>query len=217
MESTYSGALSFLRRKYSKQSRDADIAVVGIPLDLATTNRPGARFGPAGIRATSVQMAWTRPYGRDFNPRTCLDIIYCGDVSFDFTVPTSIPEAIKEQIAEIAATDCGTLYLGRDHYIVYPVLRTLHKIHRTLSLIHFGAHTDTWKDSSGDSLMDQATMFRHAAMEGLVDPTRSVQVWIRTYISNTMGFHILDAPFVHETDAEIVAVIIRDVVCDHKA
>ena len=48
-EPTYGGALSFLRRKYTRELDGVDVAVSGVPLDLATTNRPGARFGPAGI------------------------------------------------------------------------------------------------------------------------------------------------------------------------
>ena len=117
MESTYSGALSFLRRTYTKQTEGADIAIVGVPLDLATTNRPGARFGPAGIRAASANMAWTRPYGRDFDPRARLDIVDYGDVSFDFSRPNTIPAAIEAQLAGILATGCATLCLGGDHYI----------------------------------------------------------------------------------------------------
>ncbi|MGI9263636.1 MAG: arginase family protein, partial [Gammaproteobacteria bacterium] len=62
-EPTYSGVQSFLRRKYSKELDGVDVAVVGIPLDLATSNRPGARFGPAAVRSASAIMAWERPYG----------------------------------------------------------------------------------------------------------------------------------------------------------
>ncbi|MCB1467933.1 MAG: agmatinase, partial [Rhizobiaceae bacterium] len=45
-EPTYAGALSFMRRKYSKKVAGADAIVWGIPFDAAVTNRPGARFGP---------------------------------------------------------------------------------------------------------------------------------------------------------------------------
>src|SRR5262245_22242934 len=45
-EPTFSGALSLFRRPYSKNIADADIVVSGVPMDLATSNRPGSRFGP---------------------------------------------------------------------------------------------------------------------------------------------------------------------------
>ena len=67
-ESTYAGARSFMRRRYSRDLTGVDVAVSGVPLDLATTNRPGARFGPAGVRAASANLAWPGgnwPFGFD--------------------------------------------------------------------------------------------------------------------------------------------------------
>ena len=61
-EATYAGALSFLRRPYTRDLADADIAVTGIPFDLATTNRPGARLGPRAVRAASAQLSWGPPW-----------------------------------------------------------------------------------------------------------------------------------------------------------
>ena len=52
-ENTYAGALSFMRRNYTRVLDGVDVAISGIPLDLATTFRPGARFGPAAVRAAS--------------------------------------------------------------------------------------------------------------------------------------------------------------------
>src|SRR5687768_311547 len=51
---TYAGALSFMRRKYSKNVKGADAVVWGIPFDAAVTNRPGARFGPQAIRRAAA-------------------------------------------------------------------------------------------------------------------------------------------------------------------
>jgi len=59
-ESTYAGITSFMRRRYSRDLRGADVAVSGVPFDTATSNRPGARFGPRGIRAASTGIAWER-------------------------------------------------------------------------------------------------------------------------------------------------------------
>ena len=56
-EPTYAGAVSFMRRKYTRDLKGVDLVVSGVPLDTATTNRPGARFGPRAIRAASTIMA----------------------------------------------------------------------------------------------------------------------------------------------------------------
>ena len=67
-EPTYSGVTSFLRRKYTKDLSGVDVAVVGVPFDVATTGRPGTRFGPRAIRAASTMLAWCQPYAWGFDP-----------------------------------------------------------------------------------------------------------------------------------------------------
>src|SRR5678810_132217 len=144
-EHTFAGALSFLRRRYSKDLQGVDVAVVGVPFDLATTNRPGARFGPAAIRAASAIMAWDRPYGWDYDPRERLAIVDYGDVSFDFAQTEAIPATIQEQIGRIVSAGAAPLSLGGDHWISLPALRAVHERHGPLSFVHFDAHTDTWE------------------------------------------------------------------------
>ena len=214
-EHTYSGALSFLRRRYSKDLGGVDVAVVGVPFDLATTNRPGARFGPAAIRAASAIMAWDRPYGWDYDPRERLSVVDYGDVSFDFAQTAQIPGTIEEQIATIVAAGAAPLSLGGDHWISLPALRAVHRAHGPLSLVHFDAHTDTWEDEPG-RLYHHGTMFRHAANDGLIVPERSVQIGIRTHNPDTMGFHVLDAPRVHAGGTQSVIDAVRELTAGHK-
>ena len=57
-EPAYSGATSFMRRKYTRDLAGVDLAVIGVPYDLAVTNRPGTRFGPRAIRQASSIMGW---------------------------------------------------------------------------------------------------------------------------------------------------------------
>lgn len=57
IEPSYSGALSFFRRRYSRDLTGVDLAMTGVPFDLSVSNRPGTRFGPAGIRKVSAQYA----------------------------------------------------------------------------------------------------------------------------------------------------------------
>ena len=195
-EPTYSGALSFLRRKYTKELDGVDLAVVGIPFDLATTNRPGTRFGPRGIRAASASLAWCLPYAWGFDPFERLNVIDWGDVAFDPGQPHLAPEAIRAQLAVFAERGVTVLALGGDHFVSYPALQALHAVHGPLSLIHFDAHSDTWHDDDGR--IDHGTMFFHAARQGLVDPARSIQVGMRTWNEQAHGFQVLDARWLHE-------------------
>jgi agmatinase len=195
-EPTFSGALSFLRRRYTKDLDGVDVAVVGIPFDLATTNRPGTRFGPRGIRAASASLAWCRPYAWGFDPFERLNVIDWGDVAFDPGTPHLAPEAIRAQLEVLARKKVTVLALGGDHFVSYPALQALHAVHGPLSLIHFDAHCDTWDDSDGR--IDHGTMFFHAAKQGLVDPSRSIQVGMRTWNAETHGYQVLDARWLHE-------------------
>ncbi len=214
-EHTYSGALSFLRRRYTRDLDGVDVAVTGIPLDLATTNRPGTRFGPAGIRAASAQLSWGPPWPWGFDPTERLAIIDYGDCSFDFGRPEGIPAKIEAHAEAILRHDVSLLCLGGDHFLTLPLLRAHAKRHGPLALIHFDAHSDTWKDEEGR--MDHGTMFFHAAREGIVIPERSVQIGIRTHNSDPMGFTWLDAGWVHEHGTDAVIAETRKIVGDHPA
>jgi agmatinase len=195
-EQCYAGALSFLRRKYSRDLTGIDIAVTGVPLDLATTFRPGARFGPQAVRAGSVQLTELKSFPFGFDPFDHLAVVDYGDCYFDHGHPMKIPEIITTHISEILNAGAKSLVLGGDHFLTLPVLRAHAAAFGPLSLVHFDAHSDTWPDDGEE--INHGSMFTRAVREGLVDPARSVQIGLRTWNDDDWGFTILDAPWVHE-------------------
>lgn len=198
VENTYAGVLSFMRRKYSRDLAGVDVAVTGVPLDLATTFRSGARLGPAAVRAASVQLAELMAFPWGFDPFDELAVVDYGDCWFDAHNPLSIAPAIAAHARTILASGAKMLTLGGDHFITYPLLQAhAEKYGKPLSLVHFDAHCDTWPDDNPASL-NHGTMFYKAVKEGLVDPATSVQVGIRTWNDDFMGFNVIDAPWVHE-------------------
>ncbi|WP_423910311.1 agmatinase [Candidatus Spongiihabitans sp.] len=213
-EHNYSGALSFARRKYSKDLAAADLAVTGIPFDTATTNRPGARFGPRGIRAASTEVAWQRNWPWEFDALELLKIADYGDCSFDQGRPEEVPNQIQAHIETILNTDTAVLSLGGDHFLTLPILRAHVKKYGPVSLLHFDAHTDTWKDEAGR--IDHGTMFFHAVKEGLVIPEESVQVGIRTTNDEPLGFNIFHADWIHKHGVEKLIDNIKNILEDHK-
>ncbi|MGK3965917.1 agmatinase [Sorangium sp. So ce1667] len=215
-EPMYAGALSFLRRKYSRDLTGVDVAVTGLPLDTATVHRPGARFGPRAVREASALLAWDRPYGCELDPLERLAVVDYGDCQWDLGRPMEVPAAIEAHIAGILRGGAAPLSIGGDHFVTLPVLRALHRQHGTLSLIHFDAHSDTWSHDDEAGRIDHGTMFFQAAREGIVDPARSVQIGIRTYNPDTCGFQILDAPWVHRNGAAAVIQRVREAVAGRK-
>lgn len=212
---TFGGALSFLRRKYSRDIADVDIVVTGVPFDMATTGRPGARLGPRGIRVGSVGLAELTAYPWGFDPFDYLAVVDYGDVYIDTGYPDQVVERVEAHADEILDSDSMMITFGGDHFITYPLLRAHAKRHGPLSLIHFDAHCDTWPDDGGR--LDHGSMFLRAAREGLIDPARSVQIGIRTMNDDDHGFTILGAPWVHRNGIPATIDVVREVVGDHCA
>jgi agmatinase len=207
-EYMYSGALSFCRRKYSRDLSTADAVVAGVPFDTAVTNRSGCRLGPRAIRAASVNLAWARAWPSAFDPFERLRVIDWGDLSWDHGYPADVPAAIEEGVARLIAGGAKALLLGGDHFLSYPSLKAHAARHGApLALVQFDAHTDTWKDGPGR--IDHGTMFRHAVLEGIVDPAASIQVGIRTTNDDPCGFEVYDAVKVHEEGWRAAAAAIR--------
>ncbi len=125
-EPTYSGALSFMRRKYTKDLAGVDVAITGIPLDIATSHRPGTRYGPAGIRAASAQLAWGAPWPWGFDPFDRLAVIDYGDCIWDHGRPAKIPAAIQSHAQTIIQAGVSMVALGGDHFLSLPLLRAQH-------------------------------------------------------------------------------------------
>jgi agmatinase len=195
LEMTYGGALSFLRRVYSRDLEGVDVAVMGVPFDNAVTYRPGTRLGPRAIREASVQLAELKAFPWGFDPFDTLRVVDFGDVMLDPHHPETVQPAIQEQAAEVIASGAKLLTLGGDHSISYPLIKAHAEAHGPVALIQVDAHCDTWEDD-GTSI-DHGTMFARAAAEGVIDVSRSTQIGLRTYNDSDHGFEIITSPWIH--------------------
>lgn len=215
-EATFGGALSFMRRRYTKDLTGVDLAITGVPFDQAVTNRPGTRFGPRAIREASTLQAFDAPYGWDgFDVNAEFTLVDYGDVAFDYAKVQDFPAALTAHIGRILDAGVSTLALGGDHYITYPILKAYAERFGPLSLLQFDAHTDTWPDDDPDRI-DHGTMFYKAVKEGLVDPSRSVQVGIRTTNDDPLGVNIIDAREVHLEGPVNTVRKIKTILGDHQ-
>ena len=212
-ENTFGGALSFLRRKYTKDLSDIDICVTGVPFDQSVTNRPGTRLGPRAVREASALQAFDPPYGWDYDPLSELAIADYGDLAFDYARVAEFPDALTNHIRGILATETASVAIGGDHYISFPILKAYAEKYGPMALVHFDAHSDTWPDDDMDRI-DHGTMFYKAAKMGLIDVERSVQIGIRTTNEDTLGITTLDARFVHENGPADTAKRVKDIVGD---
>ena len=207
-EMTYGGALSFLRRRYTRDLGGIDVAVMGVPYDAAVTFRPGCRLGPRAIRAASVQLGELKAFPFGFDLLEALAIADWGDCLIDPHHPETVLATIEAAATGIIATGTRLLALGGDHFVAYPLLRAHAARHGPLALLQVDAHGDLWPDDPGR--MDHGTMMGRAIREGLIDPARSTQAGIRTFHDTDMGLEVLTAPWIHRNGIAAALEIIQD-------
>ena len=204
---TFAGALSFMRRRFTKDLRGVDVAVWGVPFDAAVSNRPGTRFGPQAIRRASAIFDNDPQYPFNRDLFTDMAVIDYGDCLLDYGNHQETPAAIERQAAAILDSGAFMLTLGGDHYITWPILKAHAAKHGPLALVQFDAHQDTWLDDAGR--IDHGSFVARAAREGIIDPDRSIQIGIRTHAPDDCGIQILYGHQVEEMSAgEIASTII---------
>ena len=173
----FAGPATFARLPSLDSVGRADVAVVGVPFDAGVSYRPGARFGPAHIRQSSRLL---RPYNpaQDVSPFAAQQVADAGDIAVN---PFDIQDAIRAVEAgadQLLGRADRLLTLGGDHTIALPLLRSVHKRHGAVAVLHFDAHLDTWDTYFGEPYT-HGTPFRRASEEGLIDSSRSLHVGIR--------------------------------------
>ena len=206
---TFAGVLSFMRRRFTKNLRGVDAVVWGIPFDAATSNRPGARFGPQAIRRASAifDNDPQYPFSRDLFAE--LAVIDYGDCLLDYGNHQETPAAIERQANAILASGAFLMTLGGDHFITWPLLKAHVAKHGPLALVQFDAHQDTWFDDN--RRIDHGSFVARAARDGLIDVDRSIQIGIRTHAPEDFGIRIL---YGHEVE-EMAATEIARTILDH--
>ncbi len=212
-ENAFGGAVSFLRRRYSKDLAGVDLAITGIPFDQAVTHRPGTRFGPRAIREASCLQPFDPPYGWGYDPLSELAVIDYGDMAFDYAMVSDVPARIRAHLAGILAAGPGAITLGGDHYLTFPALQAFAERFGPVAVIQFDAHSDLWQDDDLTRI-DHGTMMYKAVRTGLVDVKHSVQIGIRTDCDDYLGMNVIDAPEVHESRMADVAARVREIVGD---
>ena len=173
----FAGPGTLFRLPTQTDATGLDIAIIGVPLDIGTSNRPGTRFGPRQIRSESVLV---RPYGMATRaaPFDSFQVADIGDVPLNtFNLEKSI--AIIEQFYDgVVAAGARPLTLGGDHTITLPILRALAKQHGKMALVHVDAHADINDTMFGEKIA-HGTIFRRALEEGLVDGHKMTQIGLR--------------------------------------
>jgi len=174
------GIASFMRLpslQPPKTKGELDVAFLGIPLDVATSNRPGARFGPRHIRAESP-MVRQRNHATGAQPFDTLSVADIGDVDVCLYDIKRAADRITSFYSDLMGAECKPLTMGGDHFVTYPILRAIAEKHGPVALIHVDAHADTAEHQSHFDLT-HGTPFRRAWEDKLLDNSKVFQIGIR--------------------------------------
>ncbi len=173
----FGGPVTFMRLPSQETAQGLDAAFIGVPFDIGTSNRPGARLAPRQMRDESRML---RPYNMATRaaPFDSLQVADIGDVPINtFNLQKSIA-IIEGFYDDVLSRDCIPLTMGGDHTIALPILRALKKKHGRVGMIHVDAHADINDDMFGEPIA-HGTPFRRAVEEGLLDSDRVVQIGLR--------------------------------------
>ncbi|MDZ4134519.1 MAG: arginase family protein, partial [Paracoccaceae bacterium] len=113
----------------------------------------------------------------------------------------------------VAAAGAGSVTLGGDHYITYPILKAYAEKFGPISVIQFDAHSDLWPDDDFDRI-DHGTMSYKAVKSGIMDAATSVQIGIRTHCDDYLGVNVIEAREVHEKGIAAAVAKARAIVGD---
>lgn len=178
----YSGIPTFLTAPYREIDNDnpdfgdLQVAMIGVPMDLGVTNRPGSRFGPRALR--TIERIGPYNHVLDCAPVQELRVADIGDVPFRSRYRLELShEDIERRIGQIVDAGVVPLSVGGDHSITHPILKAVGK-KRPVGMIHIDAHCDTG-GAYDLTKFHHGGPFRNAVLDGVLDPSRVVQIGIR--------------------------------------
>ena len=173
----FAGIPTFMRLPVFTDPGDVDIALIGVPWDGGTTNRPGARHGPREIRNMSSLVRRVH-HASGIQP---FELARVGDLGDCPINPVDLMDTlgrVETFFRRVHQSGALPLSAGGDHLVTLPILRAIAR-ERPVGLVHFDAHSDTWDEYFGGYKFTHGTPFRRAVEEGLLDPRRTVQIGIR--------------------------------------
>ena len=173
----FAGNASMFRLPVSETADGVDVGIIGVPLDIGTSNRNGTRYGPRQVRAESVLV---RPYNMATRaaPFDSFQIADLGDVALNPYNLSACIDIIEQHYSTVLENAVTPVSIGGDHTITLPILRAIARKHGPVALIHVDAHADVNDTMFGEPVA-HGTIFRRAIEEKLVDPRSMFQIGLR--------------------------------------
>jgi len=154
---------------------EADIVLVGIPMDFTVSFRPGTRMGPQQIRTVSYGIEEYSVYlNKDLSEKSYYDL---GDMNLPFGNVNNSLEIIEQVTRRLLKDKKFPILMGGEHLVTYPIIKAFFEQYPDLLVVHFDAHADLRVDYIGE-INSHATVIRKVAE--LVGPKNVYQFGIRS-------------------------------------
>ena len=182
---TYLGTPFAVNGKELK-SMNADIAIIGAPVDMGVVGRPGARYGPRAIRQADY---WPKPaklsnlyhLNLEVFPLKEMNVVDFGDANCPPTSLEKSHEAVEKKVTAALNADTSPIVLGGDHSITLPSATAVAKKYGyvNVGMVHFDAHADTGDSTYGDVLISHGSPMRRLIESGAIPGKNFVQIGLR--------------------------------------
>jgi len=142
----------------TKEYEEADIVLIGVPMDYSVSFKPGTRFGPSSIRQASYGLETYSVYlDRRLEDKKICDL---GDLVLPYGNIEKSLRLIEEVAEKIVKDGKKGIFLGGEHLITYGILKSyIKKYGDKLAILHFDAHTDL-REEFFDEPYSHATVLR---------------------------------------------------------
>ena len=158
-----------------------DVAIMGAPFDLGTTNRPGARFGPRAVRTQAYEPG-TFHLDLGLEIFDHLEVVDAGDAFCPHGRVEQSLDNVKSKVAEIVNAGITPIVIGGDHTITWPSATAVAEKFGfgRVGMVHFDAHADT-ADTIDGNLASHGTPMRRLVESGAIPGKNFVQIGLRGY------------------------------------
>lgn len=214
------GIATLLDAPYQEGLDELDIALIGVPFDAGVFHRTGARFGPRAIRNISMSVGPLN-HQTKVNPFALCAVADVGDVALHgFSLEQGI-QTIEAYYHRVIDAGVRPVSAGGDHSVTYPIMKAVGR-DKPLGMVHIDAHCDTM-GAAEDHKFHHGGPFRHAVLDGVLDPERCVQIGIRGSaevfweFSHASGMTVIPVQDFHNMGVKAVIETTREVIGDGPA
>ncbi len=184
-----------IKKKYS--TKDIfDTIILGIPCEICSTGKPGSKLAPNSIRKESINLCWEKkkwPWNISLKKYT--KIVDGGDLIYKYGNIKNFNKKIKKKVTNLLNIKKYIVFIGGDHYITLPILKTYKNFYKKIALIHFDAHTDIYYENN---LYDHGSIIYQIIKKNIISKKNIIQLGIRTYINKKNKTNIIDSDQIND-------------------